>query len=510
LGRGVEHRILAHLGKEAKARQLAWVDIHFTPSGRNKPALDFLESVGGAFKQPHNGGVLFRFPSGFAAEVTFSPDTAPPEATTSSSLRTASVTAGKQTSFPNCRAIALTLNSAEAIHTRLQRSTSVRSRVGMDYQPPRNPIERQLCTLWQELLHIDKVGITDNFFDLGGHSLMAVRLFAELEKTTGRKLPLITLFQAPTVEKLAQLLSQGTKSRVSSLLVPIQPEGTKPPLMLVHGAGGDVLWGYANLAEHLGNDQPVYGIRSRGQAGLEEPTTLEEMAGTYLQEIQKHQPHGPYYLGGYCFGGNVAFEIARQLSARGEEVALVALLDSAPSNAGYESMRWWQPSYAVRFARNLACWWEDFGRLPQADRRRFFVRKASAFARKGAQWFSSKRKGLVDLDEVIDVSRFPEQDLKLWQAHLQALVEHHDQPYDGPVVLLRTRGQPLFSSLEEDFCWGKLAPQLRVKRIPGSHEEIFMPPHVQRLARELAGLLQETHATSAFPRPAAEYRYDAA
>src|SRR5436190_13346859 len=151
---------------------------------------------------------------------------------------------------------------------------------------------------------------------------MAVRLFAEIEKLTQRKLPLVTLFQAPTIEQLAGMLGHDEHEASRSLLVPIQPQGLKPPLFLVHGAGGDVLWGYANLAAHLPPDQPVYGIKSRGQNGQEEWRTLEEMAMGYLKEVRALQPTGPYYLGGYCFGGNVAYEMARQLHSEGQSVAL--------------------------------------------------------------------------------------------------------------------------------------------------------------------------------------------
>src|SRR4029077_5364539 len=163
-------------------------------------------------------------------------------------------------------------------------------------------LEKQLCELWEKLLHIAKVGAKDNFFELGGHSLLAVRLFSEIEKLTGTKLPLVTIFQSPTVRQLAKALSHDDSASANSLLVPLQPKGNKPPLFLVHGAGGDVLWGYANLAAHMRADQPIYGIKSRGQAGLEEFAKLEDMAAYYLQEVRALQPLGPYFLGGYCFG----------------------------------------------------------------------------------------------------------------------------------------------------------------------------------------------------------------
>jgi thioesterase domain-containing protein len=392
--------------------------------------------------------------------------------------------------FRQCRSIALDLANVDDIHSRVVGAERSRQNHLSAFTAPRTELEVRLCGLWQSLLKLDRVGIADNFFELGGHSLLAVRLFAEIERMTGRKLPLVTLFQAPTVQALAAVLAPD-KSTSRSLLVPIQPNGTKPPLFLVHGAGGDVLWGYANLAAHLGDDQPIYGIKSRGQLGLEESSTLEDMARSYIDEVRAFQPSGPYYLGGYCFGGNVAYEMARQLQQQGQEVAVVALMDSAPSNAGYETVRWWSPAFPLRFARNFGYWLADFRRLEPKARRRFVTRKAAAWARKARALLSLKGAPAaeVDLDEVIDVSHFPEHELKLWQAHLQALVSHVEQPYDGPVTLLRTRGQPLFCSLEPDFCWRALASRLAIKLVPGSHEEIFIEPHVQTLARELRAIL---------------------
>jgi thioesterase domain-containing protein len=336
------------------------------------------------------------------------------------------------------------------------------------------------------MLHLKQVGINDNFFDLGGHSLLAVRLFAEIEKMTGRKLPLVTLFQSPTIRQLAKALKPGNDDTSRSLLVPVQPNGDKPPLYLVHGAGGDVLWGYANLAGHMPADQPIYGIRSRGQTGHEEFHTLSEMAACYVREIRALQPQGPYYFGGYCFGGNVAYEMARQLRAQGQEVAFLALLDSAPTNVGYENPRWLSPAFHARFARNAAYWLCDFATLPMREQRRWVQRKAKAAVRKLLRRFARGNKpASVDLEDVIDPMHFPEQELKLWQAHLNALVRHVDGSYDGEVLLLRTRGQPIFCSLEDDFCWRALAPKLQICRIPGSHENIFMEPNVMALAEEL-------------------------
>jgi thioesterase domain-containing protein len=255
-----------------------------------------------------------------------------------------------------------------------------------------------------------------------------------------------------------------------------------------------VLWGYANLVNYLSKEQPVYGIKSRGQAGLDEPASLEEMAARYLDAVRAFQPQGPYYLGGYCFGGNVAYEMARQLELQGESVALVALLDSAPANAGYESMKWWRPDFMVRFMRNFAHWSQDFAALKSNERRNFVLRKFRALGRKVTRRLQGRGGAeLVDIEEVIEPSHFAANELRLWQAHLEALARHVERPFGGKVTLLRTRGQPLFCSLEEDFCWGRLAlGGVVVKSIPGSHENIFLEPNVRSLAAELAEALAQT------------------
>ena len=198
----------------------------------------------------------------------------------------------------------------------------------------RNLLRREMTwnssstSLWEEVLSIRPIGVTDNFFELGGHSLLAVRLFALIDKRLGKKLPLAALFRGATVEGLANIVRQNCSPEAPSSLVPIQPRGNKRPLFLVHPAGGHV-FPFVGLAQCLGPDQPCYGLQARGVDKSQEPhTRIEDMAACYIEAIRSVQSEGPYLLGGWSMGGEIAFEMAQQLHAQGQHVALLALLDA--------------------------------------------------------------------------------------------------------------------------------------------------------------------------------------
>ncbi|KAB8314800.1 amino acid adenylation domain-containing protein [Tolypothrix campylonemoides VB511288] len=198
-----------------------------------------------------------------------------------------------------------------------------------EFVPPRNNMEIQVAQIWSKVLNIAPVGIRDNFFEIGGNSLLAVRLMALIQQQFETNLPLATLFQSPTIEQIADILSQQTGSLSWSPLVPIRETGSKKPFFCVPGGGGNVIYFY-NLARHLGSDQPFYGLQARGLDGQSKPyTRVEDMASFYIEAIQKVQPNGPYFLGGHSFGSQVAFEMGQQLQRQGHEVALVAILDLA-------------------------------------------------------------------------------------------------------------------------------------------------------------------------------------
>ena len=203
------------------------------------------------------------------------------------------------------------------------------------YVAPRDQLELQLTKIWETVLKHQPIGVHDDFFDLGGHSLLAVRLFARLEKVFGRNLPLATLFQAPTIAQLAEMLRDDGWQAPWASLVPIQPQGSKPPFFCVHAVGGNVL-SLRDLARYLGEDQPFYALQSQGLDGKERPPErVEDMARYYIEEICTVQPEGPYFLSGQSSGGLVALEMAQQLQAQGKQVAILALIDTYdPSNRG--------------------------------------------------------------------------------------------------------------------------------------------------------------------------------
>ncbi|WP_163867352.1 non-ribosomal peptide synthase/polyketide synthase, partial [Myxococcus eversor] len=195
--------------------------------------------------------------------------------------------------------------------------------------PPRTSLELRLVRIWEEVLGVRAVGVRASFFELGGHSLMAVRLMAAVSEAVGRPVPLAALFQAPTVEQLAVLLS-GNAPLTPSTLVPfgaLRPDG-KTPFFCVHPVGGNVL-AYAELARRLGADRPFIGLQARGVNGEATPRgSVEEMARAYVEAMREVQPSGPYLLGGWSLGGVIAYEMTQQLRARGEQVELLALIDS--------------------------------------------------------------------------------------------------------------------------------------------------------------------------------------
>ncbi|WP_237540050.1 alpha/beta fold hydrolase [Streptomyces sp. SID8358] len=189
---------------------------------------------------------------------------------------------------------------------------------------PRTPREELLCDLFAEVLGLPRVGIDDNFFELGGHSLLATRLISRIQATFGVKHTIRTLFEAPTVAGLAERLNSDDVGEALETVLPLRPEGSRSPLFCVHPAGG-LSWCYSGLMSGLHTEYPIYGLQARGISGDEpRPTSLTEMAADYVETLRSIQPHGPYQLLGWSYGGTVAFAMAVHLRLLGEEVGLLS------------------------------------------------------------------------------------------------------------------------------------------------------------------------------------------
>lgn len=345
--------------------------------------------------------------------------------------------------------------------------------------PPRSATETVILSIWQAALQIEMIGVHDNFFDLGGHSILAVGVVSRIESALQRPVALALLFKHPTVADLADALSQEQPDDHRDIPVAVlQPHGRGPGLFLLAGAEM-----YRRLAQQLGADMPVYGVFSQTEIDLlEQPAelappvvTVETLAREYKALIQGIQPHGPYFLGGFSIGGLLAFEVARQLKAEGETIGLIALLDSKLPGHGLRHL-------VAGVARRL--------RL-------------------------LRRQGLAHLLHIYRVYRSQAEHRhtpgsRRVQAYAQAMRAHEAVPCVLPAVFLQAGDDP---STAPAYGWRSLVPGLKVERVPGKHMDILEPPNVdvlasvlrQHIAQALAAgtsSVQTGHTAAPFPTSA--------
>ena len=367
------------------------------------------------------------------------------------------------------------------------------------YVEPRNDVERMLVSMWEELLGVEGVGVQDSFFDLGGHSLIAVRLFARVKKTWAVDFPISVLFEAPTVEKVAAMVAEvagitdsgdapapSAPTRRYEFLVPMHEGegGPKTPFFLVAGMFGNVL-NLRHLAQLLGTDRRFYGVQARGLLGGAEPhTRLEDAARDYLAEIRQVQPHGPYLIGGFSGGGLTALEMAQQLRAAGEEVALLTLLDT------------------------------PLPLRPELSRADKAAIKLHEFRRKGfgyvGEWMQARRDWKAQLARMADEAEAEADsgfhNRAIEAAFRDALPHVTLRGYDAPVALFRppldkhwrvTGGRWVSSAKEyvhDDNDWSPWMPRLSVHEVPGDHDSMVLEPNVRVMASRLKTLISESEA----------------
>jgi amino acid adenylation domain-containing protein len=364
-----------------------------------------------------------------------------------------------------------------------------------------DPLQLQLTKIWENVLGIHQIGIKDNFFDLGGHSLLAIRLFSQINKIFGNNLPIAILFQAPTIEQLTNIIRQqgflpksynqrnnsiievesstsinSVKSIPWSSLVPIQPNGSKPPLFCIHAIGLSVLY-YRDLSLHLGENQPFYALQARGLNGKEAPfTKLAQMAAHYIKEIQTIQPEGPYFLGGSSFGGLVAWEMAQQLVKQGQKVALLALFDTTGPNyikqaplekrvsQHWDNLTKLGTNYVLEQIRNKSSWLKY--KLQEKFRKLIFK-------------FSLRIWRTVPYNY---------RKLTIEEANKQAAREYVLKAYPGRVTVFRAEERVALEKREVDpqMGWSEMVlGGLDIQNVPGNHDSIFREPHVRTLSEKM-------------------------
>lgn len=310
-------------------------------------------------------------------------------------------------------------------------------------------LQSQLVKIWEDVIGHGPIGIRDNFFELGGHSLMAARLMHRTGQALGKTLPLAMLFQAPSIEQLATVLRRDEWSEQWSSLVPIQPRGSQPPFFCIHGVGGNVL-GFRELARSMSPDFPFYGLQSQGLDGKRPcHTSVEAMASHYINEVRNVQPQGPYFLGGFSFGGLVAYEMAQQFLALGEETALLVLFDTQPGDP--EPISTSLIKLLLRPSRQH--WFHD---VPKRLRKR--IRRTV--------------RGLGVPKLLRDVRN----------ANREAAAHYLLRPYPGKATLVRAAEKSLRSSADPQRAWSSLVDSLELHEIASDHYDILVEPRVRDLA----------------------------
>ncbi|MCF6406639.1 amino acid adenylation domain-containing protein [Chitinophaga filiformis] len=366
-------------------------------------------------------------------------------------------------------------NALEAMRQEMEKANRV-------YIAPRTDQEMLLADIWSELLQVDQVGIRDDFFELGGTSIIAMQIMARLERETGKRLPLAGLFTANTVEKLAKQLELDDLSISWDLLVPVKPTGNKPPIFIVNGLDMNVLL-FNNIARNVDPDQPVYGFQSKGLNGVDEPfETLEDMAAEYIAALLERDFGDTYALAGYSYGGIVAFEMARQLQAIGKQVKMLVMFDTYAYNKGHFETG--LPKYIRKIKRQfpkLLFVTNSLIKQPMETIRyqqSFFLRKYNEFA----VYMGLQRPAAIASAED-----------RINEKYEAAYRKYHMRPSDACVIdLFRVDTRLYFLDDPIYLGWKPYALKgLVVHKVKGNHKTFLMPPNDKDFAILLQQLLDK-------------------
>ncbi|MFP4220444.1 MAG: amino acid adenylation domain-containing protein [Phormidium sp.] len=342
---------------------------------------------------------------------------------------------------------------------------------------PRTAQEAQIAQVWQQILGCGEVGVTDNFFELGGHSLLAVHLCRALEDSLKQEVPLAALLRSPTIAGLITILEQDSAALAGSSIISIQPEGNKPPIFGVHILGRGMQY-YRPLAKHLGPHQPLYGLSvNPTDEKSDEAKDIKELSRLYIRDLQTLQPQGPYYLLGVSFGGRVAFEMAQQLQAQGDDVALLGLIDTT-ARTGVKHL---PPTSRV------SGHWQKL----QEEGVQYITRKLKARAGR----IRYRQQALVATIYQRFGKPVPEtlQAVASREKNIQLKKQHFPEAYQGKVTLFRAQDRKAEVGTEIDpyYGWRDIAVGgLDIYDIPGDHLLMLQEPHVQVLAEKIQEITQ--------------------
>jgi amino acid adenylation domain-containing protein len=355
---------------------------------------------------------------------------------------------------------------------------------------PRTRVESRMATLWEELLGRKPIGVTQNFFDLGGNSLLAVRLFERMQKTLGRKLPLAVLFESPTIAQLARFLESEEPGKllrpIWNPLVCVRSDGSRPPLFCVHGGGGEVLFA-RDLVKHLDPEIPFYGFQACGLENPEErDRTIEAMAENYLKALRSVAPTGPVYLAGYCMGGLVAYEMARRLGQEGRQIGMLLMIDTL--NPIYmessRALHSWKSVWLQKLQFQLG----NLRRLDAAGKFEYLSKRSGAAVSRRSEWLWRSLTALWTSVTPIDSAR-PSDPVR--NEELSRAVFANYRPTPTPLDVIIIRPENAFEGLEDpQMGWGSLVRgKLTVVSLPVNPGGMLVEPFIGMLGREVNRLL---------------------
>jgi amino acid adenylation domain-containing protein len=336
------------------------------------------------------------------------------------------------------------------------------------FVPPEDQIEERLVSLWEDVLGSHPISIHDNYFAIGGHSLLALRLFSQINLSFQLELPLATLFYAPTVRSMAAIIRDSSLDRTASPIVPIQPKGSRRPIFCIGPLQGEVIM-FRPLALELGPEQPLYGLQPFDLP--EHPLTVEGLASSYIQELKKWGESEPFCVVGYSFGGMVAVEMAQQLVKNGAEPPIVVLIDSSYLAGCKARETWTQRIRRYRYhLHKIAQGADGLAHIADVLQHRTFgmMHKVSHAVN-------------VNLPKTVSQT-----------ARLQLLAGERFRAnrYSSPVYLIKAESRPEFFD-QPDLGWGEVISDLRIRDIPGDHGTIMTGMNVKLMASKLKTILEK-------------------